>query len=806
MDSKNNNTSENNPSDSSLSNVSKGSSTFKSHINAIEVKDLEANYDSLSKKVLIKNLKEKSQNGHYLNQDTNPSQKYKVPKENPDLKVKSSSKPHLKATSTSNQRNKSTKKIVLESKVNKSKLLSKPKFIKYTRPSFSGDLSPIRSLRNLESMAKEQLESVSKKLVTDKSSTARLERVAGTLYRKAKASAQNSPLDSDEDLDYYLKNNNSGTNSFSMSGYTTPSRLGAHINQRSISAHPEIISPRSSFTGPSPIIYNNLRKQSVNPEIRLTQLFDRTQATQPIPQSKNLSHPLDYLQTEIVKNRSFSKSNTPPLEMSQTRTGFDSDIDLEKTGSRYKYRDFVDDYIFPDNTQDGLNPNMNNRDSVYSNEKYDFSPGDNPYTNGFASLSNYMSDFKIKIKLLSKFSYCLLNYGAPSYRLEASLDRMAKFLGVNATFKCFPRFIMIALNKTKENSAGTIVVDANPSIDFHKMNLIDALFEDVMSSKIDFKQALNSIIYIQKTPSLYPWWTTLIIGFILPMCYAQYAFKGDIFSILASSLLGGIVGLLSFYSSKFEGFKNVLQFAAAYLVSLVACALRKHTCYYTVTLSSIASQLPGLSLTIGIMEIVAGSVISGTARVIKSIITLLTLSYSIQLGEDTFKQIFGKSVENLVSLDRSTCPQVQTNRLFTILFVPIAIICSLVLQNTSHRNIPLCMFIACSMYGLFYVLNNVVKLNSVSTIYSAFFAGLLSNISSRIWDVAPFIPLVCSVSLLVPGSLGLTSISGLLDPSSNSPAIFFRVFVICLAIMIGLFSASFVVFPKGRNKAASLTF
>ncbi|PVU90896.1 hypothetical protein BB561_004665 [Smittium simulii] len=412
-----------------------------------------------------------------------------------------------------------------------------------------------------------------------------------------------------------------------------------------------------------------------------------------------------------------------------------------------------------------------------------------------------IQDDLILQKLLIKFGLCLVNYGAPTYRAQFSLNRLSKVLNLQTNIEIFHSFILINFLETNSRASKTEMLNTSPVMDFYKLDLVDALFEDVINGKIGYKQALSTLKVIETTSRLYPKWTGFLISCILPMCAAQYAFRGGFKEIAISFLLGGFVGTLVLISTKLKGFQNIMQFIAAFTVSFICTAIRKYACYNATTLSAIFTQMPGLALTTGIMEIMAGSLISGTARVFKSIIVLLTLSFSLQLGNDMFFKVSGiiDTSENL--LDAGLCTPV--NPLFTFIFLPISIVSNMILFNTSHKRFPLCLVIAGLMYGLFYILSEYAKLKSGSTFFSALFTGLLSNTASRIFDVAPYIPLVCSVTLLVPGSLGLKSFSVLLEGNSSSD-LFLRVFTSCLAIMLGLFLASFIVFPKGRNKAASL--
>ncbi|PVU93049.1 hypothetical protein BB559_003472 [Furculomyces boomerangus] len=228
----------------------------------------------------------------------------------------------------------------------------------------------------------------------------------------------------------------------------------------------------------------------------------------------------------------------------------------------------------------------------------------------YKKFSTYSKSQKLVIELCR----CLGNFGSPSYRLELSLDRMAKFLGVNASFKSFPGFVLIFFKYFKNHPSKTEVVTLSRSYNLHKLELIDALFEDIIRGKISIDLGLSEISVIESMAPLYPAWLRMICNSLSCTCFAIIAFNGGWKEGALSFLLGLVLQLLDIFSTKFEGFKNLYHFASSFLVGFVAASLSKYVCFGSVTLASLFNLLPGLGLTIGVMELMARSIITGTVQ------------------------------------------------------------------------------------------------------------------------------------------------------------------------------------------------
>ncbi|PVU87035.1 hypothetical protein BB561_006477 [Smittium simulii] len=467
-------------------------------------------------------------------------------------------------------------------------------------------------------------------------------------------------------------------------------------------------------------------------------------------------------------NMNFSESSV----MHDGDTSFKYKINRGDTGLH------IPEHHLPDDTFDIEKSNQSYEKNFKSNSIVE-TPGD---------YFLYMKDETIKQRFVVKIASLLSNCGAPAYRLELSLVQMASFLNLKAGFKCFPEFILIDFSETKSHFSKTEMVNTSPTYDFQKLNLADALFEDVLKGKITYQQGLKDAEVIENLPALYPWWLRLLCGAVTSMCASQFAFNGGFQELWISFLIGGFVYMMIMFSSMNDSFSQILNFAAPFLIAIISSSIQKYACFASTFLSGMFFLLPGVGLTIGTIELMNGSVISGTVRVFKSLFILVTISLSLQLGSNTYYKFFEGINNKSTPLDFGLCKPMSGY--YTLLFVPLCLVSNIVYFNSPLKYTPVCVFVTGTMYAIFYALNNFAGFDSTSTIFSFFAAGLLSHFVARVWDIAPFIPIICSMFLLVPGGLALRSFSALFG---DVPALdmFSSVLSSCFSITVGLSLSSF---------------
>ncbi|PVU96752.1 hypothetical protein BB559_002268 [Furculomyces boomerangus] len=357
-------------------------------------------------------------------------------------------------------------------------------------------------------------------------------------------------------------------------------------------------------------------------------------------------------------------------------------------------------------------------------------------------------------------------YGCPIHRLETNLDRAAKCLGLDASFAAVPGFILIFWDDpSKTFGSETKVVKLLQNFDMMKLELVDSLVDDVVREKISVSEGISQLSTIKKLAPIYPWYVKMFSYALASMAVAPLAFSGGWKEAFLSFFLGAIVYFLELLGSKFTEFRNIVEFTSALFVSFVAASLSDYVCYGSVVLSSLVVILPGMIMTNGFIEISARSKVTGTISVFYAIIIMLLLTFGIEVGKALELTIFKNPDPQNLSIEISKC--VPINKLWWILFFPIAILSINISLNIPFKRWFLVIFTSSLMFGTFILFNFVFKINQFATISASFVLGLSANIISRINGVPPFISILPATMVLVPGSVGVRSFTAIFDGQSG---------------------------------------
>lgn len=103
----------------------------------------------------------------------------------------------------------------------------------------------------------------------------------------------------------------------------------------------------------------------------------------------------------------------------------------------------------------------------------------------------------------------------------------------------------------------------------------------------------------------------------------------------ACAVLGALVGVLTLWSERSPGVAVVLPMLAAAVVSWLAFGLADRVLDagpLDVVIPSLVTLLPGAALTMAMIELASGSVLSGSSRLVYGLTRLLLLTFGIALG------------------------------------------------------------------------------------------------------------------------------------------------------------------------------
>jgi uncharacterized membrane protein YjjB (DUF3815 family) len=200
----------------------------------------------------------------------------------------------------------------------------------------------------------------------------------------------------------------------------------------------------------------------------------------------------------------------------------------------------------------------------------------------------------------------------------------------------------------------------------------------------------------------------------------------------------------------------------------------------TVVLAGVILLLPGLSITLGVSELAARHLVSGSARLAGATVSLVSLGLGVAIGYAIFNKI-------------DWVPPAGPGReipgqWLTFLAVVASAAALLVVTNSRPRDVwvVLCA-VAVAVYGARF--GAWLLGPTVGVVIASLLLGLGSNLYARFSNRPAALPLVPGLAALVPGALGFRGISAFLRSATGSLEILAAVLVIAAGLVVGLLVA-----------------
>ena len=399
--------------------------------------------------------------------------------------------------------------------------------------------------------------------------------------------------------------------------------------------------------------------------------------------------------------------------------------------------------------------------------------------------------FEQRQRFIVKLGKALHKFGTPAYRLEKHLVNTADLLGQQAQFLITPTsltFVMFAEDGSQESSHIERVKPGE--INLAALASADQLVHDLVDAKISLGEAEKSLDVIVKGNCCYSPFT-VFVAFVLTSVSFAILMLSDLSNILAAALLGVVVYALSNLAGKSRRVAHMLEPLAALIAGFLATILNSFYPEVNVpltTLSAIILFIPGLSLTLGLSEIAERDLISGTARVMDSSMSLFKLYFGSHLGMVLGRLIFTASAPISVEL-------IHPNFVWVgIVLISLGLA---VVFNTRPKDIVWGLSAGLLAYFFSRVGNYFVG-EELSPFVGALAVGIYANMYSRLQKAPASIALLQGIVVLVPGSKTYISLSTQVSGQSMimNPTMGHQVFLIFMSIVAGITFASLIVPPE----------
>eukprot|EP00850_Spirogloea_muscicola_P012067 SM000077S21541 [mRNA] locus=s77:41844:44466:- [translate_table: standard] len=413
----------------------------------------------------------------------------------------------------------------------------------------------------------------------------------------------------------------------------------------------------------------------------------------------------------------------------------------------------------------------------------------------------------LRRKFLLRLAIALHSYGSSAPRTEFLVEKAADRIGISTNVAVFPTLILIAfipddgIPAQQETHLLSVVGD----LDVDKLGYVDELANNVGDEDTPLVLAYWRLKAIATSTLEFGMWWRLASFAVSSLTAAVMFFKGNLWDAVVAGIFGLVIGLLDMIALKSALFSSVIEFTSAFVVSFTARLITVHipqldTCYFAMALSSLVWLLPGLSLTVGVSELVAKAHVTGTAHLMYALFSALQLGFGLAIGE------------NLVWWAhhdiKKTCSSPDLPYWWNLFWFTGYAISSNVLLRARLNQWPGMTLSA--LVG--YIVSELTSKfgSDASSVMAAFAVGLSATLYSQWTGHLPLSMVLSGILLLVPGGIGVQGVAAMLEKDVLSGMGFvFDMMVVGLSITIGLLMAKLIMpqtyFGNGKEANTSTT-
>jgi uncharacterized membrane protein YjjP (DUF1212 family) len=379
-------------------------------------------------------------------------------------------------------------------------------------------------------------------------------------------------------------------------------------------------------------------------------------------------------------------------------------------------------------------------------------------------------------------------YGTSADRLEEAMTLVSRHLGLQAQFFSTPTAIFAAFGQGAAQQTYLLRIEPG-DVNLEKLARLDELIGKVSRGEVSPSQATSQVEEIASAAPRYGELLSVSCFGLSSACAARF-FGGGWREIAVATLAGLLLGLLAQVFGRERARVWVFEPVAANVASLLAVlasATLAPLSVYTVTLAGLIVLIPGLTLTIAIIELATRNLSSGTSRLSGAGSLFLVIGFGVALGQQLGQSIVGRFAE------AAPLPLPGWTEVVALALAPLGFT---VLFQARPRDTGWILGAGVLAFGgaRFGAWLLGPELGGC---LGALAVGIACNLYARALDRPAVVPLVPGIMLLVPGSLGFRSLSALLTHDVLSGVeTASRMVLVAVGLVTGLLLANVALPPR----------
>ncbi|KAF1300017.1 MULTISPECIES: threonine/serine exporter family protein [Enterococcus] len=234
----------------------------------------------------------------------------------------------------------------------------------------------------------------------------------------------------------------------------------------------------------------------------------------------------------------------------------------------------------------------------------------------------------------------MMENGSEVYRVEDTMNRIAANAGEpNSISYVTATGLFMGLRKSHYAQVEDV---HDRTINLEKIVAVNQLSRKFAAQEISLEELHQALSLVNTTTPFFPFYLQILSAGLVS-CLLMYIFGGDWADFFATFFVGMIGFVTSYYVKKWSQLRFFDMYAAAFLIGLLAIVCVRIGVAQNVDniiIGAVMPLVPGVAITNSFRDILAGDLISGTARGIEALFT----AAAIAVGIATIFSIFGGGI------------------------------------------------------------------------------------------------------------------------------------------------------------------
>jgi uncharacterized membrane protein YjjP (DUF1212 family) len=243
--------------------------------------------------------------------------------------------------------------------------------------------------------------------------------------------------------------------------------------------------------------------------------------------------------------------------------------------------------------------------------------------------------FDATCDFIDKLGAAAHRYGASSFRLESYLSRVTAALGLHGDFLVTPGVVDSVLWQEEGKGQRIRINREEDGVNLARLEQVTELVEEVEGGDFSVEDGVARLNAIDKSPAPFgPLMTAVSFGLIGAgfAVLLSLAWHDVIIGVVLSLVVYAVVFLLGRSPQTARMINPMAAFVAAILAYVIAATLVPSSNHVMTTLCAVIALIPNPGLVLGVGELSSGQLLSGAARLVSAIVTLIELAFGAYLG------------------------------------------------------------------------------------------------------------------------------------------------------------------------------